>query len=205
MERRLFRVRAHLRQHDQHPRGRHPRGGLPGGVDHGGQQVRQGQEAAQGEGRQPHRRRHPRGVGRGHLREGVRAAVRGPDQDQARQHRGEVVRAEDLQRTAQPLVRSQPCRSENRCEQGGLVGTGANRRAQGPGTGAPQERDRHWRPARQAGRLPVHRSAEVGAVRRRGRFGGWFGQERSRLDVPGDTSRCAARSSTSRRPASIGC
>ena len=33
------------------------------------------------------------------------AAVRGPDQDQARQHRGEVVRAEDLQRAAGRLVR----------------------------------------------------------------------------------------------------
>ena len=43
-----------------------------------------------------------------------RAAVRGPDQDQARQHRGEVVRPEDLQRAAGPLVRGQPRRSENR-------------------------------------------------------------------------------------------
>ena len=70
VERRLLGVGAHLRQHHQHPRGRHPRRGLPRGADHGGQQVRQGQEAAQGEGRQPHRRRHPRGPGRGHLGEG---------------------------------------------------------------------------------------------------------------------------------------
>ena len=55
-----------------------------------------------------------------------RAAVRGPDQDQARQHRGQVVRAEDLQRAAEPLVRGQPGRSEDRCEQGGFVGTGAD-------------------------------------------------------------------------------
>ena len=32
--------RPHLREHDQHPRGRHPRGGLPRGADHAGQQVR---------------------------------------------------------------------------------------------------------------------------------------------------------------------
>ena len=100
VERRLLRVGAHLRQHHQHPRGRHPRRGVPCGADDGGQQVRQGQEAAQGEGRQPHRRRHPRGAGRGHLGQGRRAAVRGPDQDQARQHRGQVVRAEGLQRAA---------------------------------------------------------------------------------------------------------
>ena len=70
VERRLLRVGAHLRQHHQHPRGRHARRGLPQRADHGGQQVRQGQEAAQGEGRQPHRRRHPRGPGGGHLGEG---------------------------------------------------------------------------------------------------------------------------------------
>ena len=47
VERRLLGVGAHLRQHHQHPRGRHPRRGLPRGVDERGQQVRQGQEAAQ--------------------------------------------------------------------------------------------------------------------------------------------------------------
>ena len=51
VERRLFGVGAHLRQHHQHPRGRHPRRGLPRGADQRGEQVRQGQEAAQGEGR----------------------------------------------------------------------------------------------------------------------------------------------------------
>ena len=35
----LHRVGAHLRQHDQHPRGRHPRGGLPVGADLHRQQV----------------------------------------------------------------------------------------------------------------------------------------------------------------------
>ena len=61
----------------------------------------------------------------------VRAAVRGPDQDQTGQHRGQVVRAEDLQRAADPLVRGQPCRGENRCEQSGFVGTGPHGGAQG--------------------------------------------------------------------------
>ena len=34
VELRLHRVGLHVRQHDQHPRGRHPRGGLPLGADH---------------------------------------------------------------------------------------------------------------------------------------------------------------------------
>ncbi len=62
VERRLLRIGAHLREHHQHPRGRHARRGLPQRADDGGQQVREGQEAPQGEGRQPHRRRHPRGA-----------------------------------------------------------------------------------------------------------------------------------------------
>ena len=48
VERVVRRVGLHLRQHDQHPRGRHPRGGLPGRADQRGQPVRRGQEAAQG-------------------------------------------------------------------------------------------------------------------------------------------------------------
>ena len=36
----LHRERPHLREHDQHPRGRHPRRGLPRRADHAGQQVR---------------------------------------------------------------------------------------------------------------------------------------------------------------------
>ena len=40
VEQRLHRVGLHLREHDQHPRGRHPRGGLPRGADRAGEQVR---------------------------------------------------------------------------------------------------------------------------------------------------------------------
>ena len=92
--------RAHLREHDQHARGRHPRRGFPCGADHAGEQVRAGKGHPQGEGRQPHRRRRARGPDRGDLGEARRAAVRGPDQDEARQHRGEVVRAADHRRPA---------------------------------------------------------------------------------------------------------
>ena len=52
------------------------------------------------QGRQPDRRGHPRRPGRRRLGQGRRAAVRGPDEDQAGQHRGEVLRPEGLQRAA---------------------------------------------------------------------------------------------------------
>ena len=39
VEHHLQRVGAHLRQHDQHPRGRHPRGGVPSRADLPGQQL----------------------------------------------------------------------------------------------------------------------------------------------------------------------
>ena len=86
VERVVRRVGLHLRQHDQHARGRHPRGGLPGRADQRGQQVRRGQEAPQGR-REALRRGHPGGPRRDHLGEAGQPAVRGPDQDQARQHR----------------------------------------------------------------------------------------------------------------------
>ena len=71
-------------------------------------------------------------------------------------------------------------------EQGGAVGAGPGGRAQGPRAGAPQERRRHRRAARQAGRLPLHRPGRVRGLHRRGRLGRRLGQVRPRLDVPGD-------------------
>ena len=128
----VHRVGAHLRQHDQHPRGRHARGGLPRGADHAGQQVRARQEHAQGEGRQPHRRRHPRGPDRDRLRQARRAAVRGPDQDQARQHRGQDLRAARRQRPARRLVRAEPDRGQGHRPQGAERRDRADGRPQGP-------------------------------------------------------------------------
>ena len=91
--RRLLRERPHLREHDQHARGRHPRGGLPGGADHAGQRVRPREGHPEGEGREP---RPATTSARGSppsLDQAGRPAVRGPDQDQARQHRGQGLRA----------------------------------------------------------------------------------------------------------------
>ena len=96
-----------------------------------------------------------------------RAAVRGPDQDQARQLRGEVVRPEGLQRVAGRLVRAQPHRGPADHHQGDPGRPGPQGRAAGPQAG-PQERPRHHGPARQARRLPLHRPGQERALHRRG-------------------------------------
>ncbi len=153
VDERLLRERAHLREHDQHPRGRNPRRGFPRRAHHARQQVRPRQGPPQGEGREPHRRRRARGTHRRHLDQARRAAVRGPDQDQARQHRGEVVRAARGRRSARRLVRSQP-QPGARCDPQGDPGI---RRAHGGAQGAradpPQGTARGRRHARQAQRL----------------------------------------------------
>ena len=61
----------------------------------------------------------------------VRAAVRGPDQDEARQHRGEVVRAEGRGRPARRLVRAQPHAGARHHPQGDPGGDRPHRRPQG--------------------------------------------------------------------------
>ena len=70
----------------------------------------QGQGPPQGEGREPPRRGHPRGPHRDRLGEAAQPAVRGPDQDQARQHRDALARREGHQREARRLARGAPDR-----------------------------------------------------------------------------------------------
>ena len=62
-------------------------------------------------------------------------AVRGPDQDQARQHRHEELRAEGLQRVAGRLVRAQPGRGQDDHHQGD---------PRRPGPGSPPRRPASW-------------------------------------------------------------
>ena len=153
-------VGAHLRQHHQHPRGRHPRGGFPRGADQHRQQV--GRELGHDqEARGPAvGRRHPRGSDGDHLGQAGQPAVRGPDQDQARQHRGALLRAAGGQRQARGLVRTEPGRREVDHPQGAGRRAGPDRRPQGArrrprpqGTAGPQ------RSARQAVGLPVDQPA----------------------------------------------
>ena len=98
----LLGLGARVRQQHQHPRGRHPPRRLQERADPNDQRVRPPAGHPQGEGREPLRRGHPRGSGRDHLGEAARPAVRGPDQDQARQHRDARARAVDRDAGARP-------------------------------------------------------------------------------------------------------
>lgn len=198
MDHRLHRERPHLREHHQHPRGRHPRGGLPRRADHAGQPLRAREQPAQGEGREPLGRRHPRGPHRRRVDQARRAAVRGPDQDEARQHRGEGVRAARGRRAAGRLVRPQPEPGEGHHPQGDPGGLGPHGGAQGARDRPPQGPARGRRHAGQAQGLPVQGPVDLRDLHRRGRLGGRIRgagpQPRDAGDPPS-----AARSSTSRR------
>ncbi len=74
--------------------------------------------AAQGEGRQPARRGHPRGVDGDRLGEAARSAVRGPDQGQARQRPDALVRPEGDQRAPRRVARGEPDRGEQGRQEG---------------------------------------------------------------------------------------
>ena len=85
VERLVRRVDLLVRQQHQHPRGRHAPLRLQGLADPHPERLRPREGPPQGEGGGADRRRLPRGPGGDRIGEAARAAVRGPDQDQARQ------------------------------------------------------------------------------------------------------------------------
>ena len=108
---RLLGVRLLLREHDQHARGRHARG-RPQEVAHQrAEPLRPVQGSPQGEGGQPDRRGRARGPRRDPVGQAPRSAVRGPDQDQARQRLDALLRRDDGQRAAGRMARGAPHRS----------------------------------------------------------------------------------------------
>ena len=115
VERQLRRVHVLVREQHQHPRGRHAPVRLQGRADAHAERLRAQQGAAQGEGGAADRRRLPRGARRDRVGEAARAAVRGPDQDQAGQPLGPRPGRDDLQRQARPSssrrTRTRPRRS----------------------------------------------------------------------------------------------
>ena len=74
-----------VRQQHQHARGRLAPLRLQGRADAHAERLRAHEGPAEGEGGQPRRRGRARGPRRGHLRQARRAAVRGADEDEARQ------------------------------------------------------------------------------------------------------------------------
>ena len=121
MEHRLLRGGARVREQHQHARGRHAPRRLQERADAHDQRLRAPPGHPQGEGREPLRRGHPRGPDRGHLGEAARPAVRGPDQDQARQHRDARASCSRSSRRRSPSTsrstRSRPARSSTKSSQ----------------------------------------------------------------------------------------
>ena len=152
---------------------------------------------AQGEGREPLRRRRARGARGDRLGEAARAAVRGPDEDQARQPVHGRRRAEGHQREAGRVPRGEPERGPHRSSRRPcrprVPGSPRARRARPParrafGNGVA---------ARQARRLPLERPEHVRALPGRGQLRRRLGRRRPRLRVPGHPA--AARQDPERR------
>ena len=138
------------------------------------------------EGRDDQRRRHPRGADRRHQRQDPAAAVRGADQDEARQHRGQGHRRGDRQRQARGVPRGEPERRQAGHPEGGRRRARARSGAQGPRPRPPQGGARQQRPAGQAGRLPGARSRAQRDLHRRRRVGRRLGEAGARSALPGD-------------------
>ena len=106
-------------------------------------------------------RRRPRGPDRGHQRQGARAAVRGADEDQARQQRGEGHRRGAGERAARRSTsRSTRPRRKRIVAEGPRGGARARGDAQGEGARAPQGRARRRR------RCPASSPTARSAIRR---------------------------------------
>ena len=108
---------------------------------------------AQGEGRQPRGRGRPRGARRGHLREARRAAVRGADEDEARQPRDGGPRQDGRRPEARAVLRGEPAGREADHPEGDRRLARPPGRAQGARAHAAQVGARGRLAARQARRL----------------------------------------------------
>ncbi len=103
-----------VRQQHQHARGRLAHVGLPLGADAHAEQVRARPRPAEGERGQPLRRGRARGADRRDLGQAARPAVRGPDEDQARQPRHGGLRRVDRQLGPGRVPRGEPERGAKR-------------------------------------------------------------------------------------------
>ena len=186
MDRRLQRGRLHVREQHQHARGRQPPHRLPHGADAHAQRLRPRQGPAQGEGREPRGPGHPRGAHRDHLGQAARAAVRGPDQDQARQLRDHRLRQRTRSRSAWPSTSrsTRPRRARS-----------AARRSTPPRRASPRARRATWRGARArwtrracraSCRLLRPRPRQHRDLPGRGRLGRRLGDHGAPVELPGD-------------------
>ena len=110
VQRHVHGERARLRQQHQHGRRRDPRHGLPGRADELAERLGAQGGRPQGRRRQPLGRRRPRGPDRRHQRQADRSAVRGPDEGQARQRRGQGPGPDGGRRQPHAVPRGEPGR-----------------------------------------------------------------------------------------------
>ena len=186
VERRLLGDGVHVRQQHQHARGRHAPLRLPLGADADDQRLRGVEQPGEGPEGERRRRRHPRRARRDHQRQDPAAAVRGPDEDEAGQHRGQGHRRADRQREARDVPRGDAGGREADHLEGGRRGPRAGCRAQGARPGAPQGGPRQQHAAREARGLPGARPRAERAVHRGGRIRRRLREAGARPAVPGD-------------------
>ena len=175
-----------LRQQHQHAGRRDAPDRLPAGADAGDQPVRQPGEPPQGDQGEPAGRRPQRGAGGRHLRQGARAAVRGADQEQAGQQRGEGAgRLAGLREADDPASRrTRP--SRRRSSRRGSRRRGRARRRARPRSWCARAPMDVGGAAGQAGRLPGEGPGPVRAVHRGRGFRGRLRQAGARPALPGD-------------------
>ena len=188
-----------LREQHQHARGRHAPHGLPLRAHAHGQRLRARDRPDQGEGRAARAGRRARGPRRDHLGQAPGSAVRGPDEDEARQLADAQPGRDDDERRARRVVRGAPRRGARDHQQGAPGRARPPGRPQGARPRAPQDRARELAPARASSRTAP-------TTTRRSASSSW-----SRATAPAAppatratassrrSCRCAARSSTSRR------
>ena len=154
VERLLPGVGLLVREQHQHARGRLAPLGLPLGADAHAQPLRAREGPAQGEGRQPRRRGRARGPHRGHLGQARRPAVRGPDEDQARQPRHGGLRRDRSSTPSSPSSSRRTRRRRSAVIRKAVSAAQARAgRAQGARPDAPQDRAGELGAAGQARRL----------------------------------------------------
>ena len=155
VEHRLPRGAPQLRQQHRDHRGRYARGGLPQGPHQRGQEVRPRQGPPQGEGRPVLGGGHPGGPDGHHLGEAPESAVRGPDEDEARQHPDALAGREGHEHPAAGLVRGEPAGGQAGRGQGDPGQPGPPGRPPGPRPHPAQVAAGVGVDAGQAGRLLV--------------------------------------------------
>ena len=197
-------VGLHLRQQHQHGRGRHAPLRLPQRADPHAEREGQRAQAPEGEG-EPRRRGRPRRARRRRLGQAAEPAVRGADEDEARQsgHRGS--RPDDRQLVPVAVPRGEPAGRARDLQQGDRGDARAARGAAGARADAAQVGARRLLAAGQARRLldprPVARGAATSSRATRP-----AARRRPAATAPTRRScRCAGRSSTARRTGSTRC